>query len=99
MTDRLLVDVDAGRRVTVGVQCEDELPNIAGEPFDLTWPLSPLRVPPVDDEMTGTVLSACSPTPLASSAARANSPKQPLLKSAQAALDCEAPPAAFGEGA
>ena len=39
MTDRLLVDVSADRRVTVGVQREDELPDVAGASFDLAWPL------------------------------------------------------------
>jgi tetratricopeptide (TPR) repeat protein len=40
MSDRLLVDVGADRRVTVGVQRGDELPDVAGASFDLAWPLS-----------------------------------------------------------
>ncbi len=39
MSDRLLVDLDASGRVTVGVQRGEELPDFAGAPFELSWPL------------------------------------------------------------
>jgi hypothetical protein len=39
MSDRLLVDLDANGRVTVGVQRGEELPDVAGAPFELAWPL------------------------------------------------------------
>ena len=39
MRHRLLVDVSADRRVTVGVQREGEAPVVVGAPFDLAWPL------------------------------------------------------------
>jgi hypothetical protein len=40
MSDRLLVDLDASGRVTIGVQRGEELPDVAGDPFELTWPLA-----------------------------------------------------------
>ena len=44
MNDRLLVDLGPEGRVLVGVQRGEELPDFAGAPFELSWPLD-------DDEL------------------------------------------------
>jgi len=47
VSDRLLVDLCPDGRVTVGVQRGEELPDFAGEPFELAWPRPAGRdVPP-----------------------------------------------------
>jgi hypothetical protein len=39
LTDRLLVDLDASGRARVSVWVDGELPDAAGEPFSVGWPV------------------------------------------------------------